>query len=819
MSRFPASCHFRHSWRPYQRRVLDAFHQHIEDGHFHIAAAPGAGKTVLGLEALLRLGAPSLVLAPSIAIRDQWLLRLQECFLAAERLPEWVSDDLERPALLTVGTYQGLHAAQRRLGRTALVEHLCAAGIGTLVLDEAHHLRQAWWSCLESVKQGLESPWLVALTATPPFDVSQQEWNRYIGLCGPIDAEVSIPELVRAGNLCPHQDYVYFNRPAEDEAARLQRFDSDVRGLLSELVLDTDLIGQLAMLPVVLEPEKQIDALGRRSDFALALAIFLHAAAAEHARALLHVLGLNELRLPSFGREWAAPLLVGLLLGPEAALPPDTPVAQHLLARLRAIGALELGRIDLRAPPHLLRLLEGSRNKCASIAAVIEFEASHDPYGLRAVVLCDRIREEDFPRLGHAERPLTRLGVVPVFEHLRRMRLPELRLGILSGSVVVVPSQALPLLKMQLGDDAPRLTTEPLWHATDHLRVWLPGTGPGALLAALTALFERGEINVLVGTAALLGEGWDAPSLNTLVLATVVRTAMSSNQLRGRAIRTQRGNPAKAANIWHLACLHADTEHPGGADLLHLEQRFRAFSAPVHGEAAIESGFDRLRLQSIAVAALDCDALNARMCVQAADRFGMSRSWHAALSDASGLPKRQMQEARVSTRRLMRAMHFTHSLMFERIPLLRWWRGRRLRRYMLRVCEALLEALHTQGLLDGAHVRVEVEVGRRQLHCRLRDADTHAEATFTEALREFFDLPQNPRYLLQQDNARYVVPTCFAARKPSAEGVRQCLQARIGPLSLIYTRNEAGRLALLRAREAWLLGRYDGGCETRMVWR
>ena len=33
----------------------------------------------------------------------------------------------------------------------------------------------------------------------------------------------------------------------------------------------------------------------------------------------------------------------------------------------------------------------------------------------------------------------------------------------------------------------------------------------------MTALFERGEINVLVGTAALLGEGWDAPSLDTLV--------------------------------------------------------------------------------------------------------------------------------------------------------------------------------------------------------------------------------------------------------------------------------------------------------------
>lgn len=43
---------FRYRWRPYQQRVLDAIDQHLDDARLHIVAAPGAGKTTLGLEGL-----------------------------------------------------------------------------------------------------------------------------------------------------------------------------------------------------------------------------------------------------------------------------------------------------------------------------------------------------------------------------------------------------------------------------------------------------------------------------------------------------------------------------------------------------------------------------------------------------------------------------------------------------------------------------------------------------------------------------------------------------------------------------------------------
>ncbi len=122
-----------------------------------------------------------------------------------------------------------------------------------------------------------------------------------------------------------------------------------------------------------------------------------------------------------------------------------------------------------------------------------------------------------------------------------------------------------------------------------------------------TRLFTEGDINVLIGTAALLGEGWDAPAVNTLVMATVIGSYVSSNQIRGRAIRTDPQHPFKTATIWHLACIQSgegikETDYevlekdfePESDDWTLLERRFRAFVGLRYDEAAIENGIDRL---------------------------------------------------------------------------------------------------------------------------------------------------------------------------------------------------------------------------------
>src|SRR5690242_3954085 len=102
---------FRKDWRVYQCRLLDGIDRFLDKKRLHLVAAPGAGKTVLGLEVIRRVNQPTLVLAPTITIRDQWVDRLVELFLPlGNGTPPWVSTELRSPAFLTVSTYQALHA-------------------------------------------------------------------------------------------------------------------------------------------------------------------------------------------------------------------------------------------------------------------------------------------------------------------------------------------------------------------------------------------------------------------------------------------------------------------------------------------------------------------------------------------------------------------------------------------------------------------------------------------------------------------------------------------------------------------------------------
>ncbi|HWW41622.1 DEAD/DEAH box helicase family protein, partial [Pedobacter sp.] len=101
---FPENIKFQHPWRKYQQRVLDSLEEYIADGHLHVIAPPGSGKTVLGLEVALRLNQPTLILAPAIAIRNQWIQRFCELFLETNLPPEWISTDIRKPGFMTVVT-------------------------------------------------------------------------------------------------------------------------------------------------------------------------------------------------------------------------------------------------------------------------------------------------------------------------------------------------------------------------------------------------------------------------------------------------------------------------------------------------------------------------------------------------------------------------------------------------------------------------------------------------------------------------------------------------------------------------------------------
>lgn len=154
----PEEMSFRGQFRSYQKRVLDHADAYLKDGRIHIVAAPGSGKTVLGLELIRRIGRPCIILSPTTAIRGQWGERLRDLFLEdGAQFSAVYSADLHRVRPVTSITYQALYTAIERVPAQGeedcsdidILRLLREQGIGTVCLDEAHHLRSEWQRALE----------------------------------------------------------------------------------------------------------------------------------------------------------------------------------------------------------------------------------------------------------------------------------------------------------------------------------------------------------------------------------------------------------------------------------------------------------------------------------------------------------------------------------------------------------------------------------------------------------------------------------------------------------------------------------------------
>lgn len=237
----------------------------MQDEKLHIVAAPGAGKTTLGIEVLSRLNQPFLVLCPTNTIKNQWKDRICSSFLE-ESESGIVSTNIREPKFITVITYQALLAAftgvvEETKDKTfedesddeeiatpgrfnakkaqEIIKILKKMKISVLCFDEAHHLRKEWWKALTYLVNELEPKQTVALTATPPYDVAYSEWERYEELCGPIDEVISIPELVKNNDLCPHQDFIYFSSLRKNERELLSNYSKKTFEFLNIIKNDT----------------------------------------------------------------------------------------------------------------------------------------------------------------------------------------------------------------------------------------------------------------------------------------------------------------------------------------------------------------------------------------------------------------------------------------------------------------------------------------------------------------------------------------------------------------------------------------------------
>jgi superfamily II DNA or RNA helicase len=662
---------FRKDWRVYRSRLLEHLGRYLDNKRLHLVAAPGSGKTVIGLEVIRRVNQPTLVLAPSITIRDQWVYRLVDLFLPPGiSKPAWVSTELKNPALLTVATCQALHAVysgepeepistnsdENGVSKNHFENHasdedanhiphghmpipgfLAEANFKTLVLDEAHHLRTEWWKTLTSLTDQLQKPTIVALTATPPYNVSPFEWQRYEELCGPVDAEVSVPELVQEGDLCPHQDFVYFSTPTPKEQKVISDFRASVDDFVSRLKSNLAFRDAILSHPWVSAPDQHTEDILDDPEYLSSMVVYLHAVGQEILVVVMSTLGLSRKRIPELNREWLEVLLSNCLYRDAQNFTKSETIFKKIRHELLSIGAIERRKVKLRNPSEHLKLLTTSVTKLKSVEEIVSLESGALGDNLRCVILTDFIRKAELPRSGDEVPIFEDIGIIPVFESLRTASVPNIRVGVLSGSLVIIPSSTEPMVRRAattLGIDPRDLSISALAHDASFSTVEIRGEYVRGSVRLITSVFEQGGITVLIGTKSLLGEGWDAPCINTLVLASFVGSFMLSNQMRGRAIRVDSAQPQKTANIWHLVCAEPGIFGPGD-DYELLVRRCSAFVGVSATAPVIENGTERLGFGHPPFSRQELDQINAQTRSRALDREALRKQWQDALNAGS----------------------------------------------------------------------------------------------------------------------------------------------------------------------------------------
>ena len=852
---------FNGTWRSYQKRILDDLDFHLRDKKLHVVAAPGAGKTTLGIEVISRLNRPSLVLCPTNTIKNQWKERVCSSFLQ-EKDYGIVSTNIRKPGYITVITYQALLAAfcgfedvqpdnkpEEEDGREKeytitvsgrfkqekadeVIDILESAGISLLCFDEAHHLRKEWWKALTYLNEHLVPAQTLALTATPPYDADLNEWKRYQALCGDIDEVISIPELVKNGDLCPHQDFIHYSRLQKHERELLEKHRQNVNVLLEKLRNDTDLQCLLAGMRFLQAEDADIDTILETPEFYVSVASYLNECGFTIPAKFLELFDATPGTLPKFDNRWARIFLNGFFLADNEGWKELEPMRDEYYSLARRMGLTDGKKVVLDGNEKYCKQIAGSIGKLDSIVDIVDLESRLLKEDLRMVILADFIRMND--------PGCSTLGVVPIWRKLKDSFPGRISPGVLCGSLILLPQSTLGTLQRLISEneiDVDAISLDRFDQDENYIRI-LPKEGiRNHIVRLVTDMFNAGDLTVLVGTQALLGEGWDAPSINSLILSSTVSSYMLSNQMRGRAIRIDRNHPDKVSNIWHLATV--DTQPDGYSyDLVQLAARFDGFEAPSYfGKHEIMSGIERV-MEPVQISAVPMPNLSL-----AQNRERTRKWWEDALYLGYGNNRPmglttgiEAEPLTVKTLRYTGYKYYvililTFALFIPPMPMpvqilalaiiafllgilfLRYLRTGTVSGIMKQVSIVILETLSAQGLIKTSLQQVGLKVqedaqGLMYVSCSNLPAEENN--LFIQALQEFLDPVENPRYLLirtttflkkikQKDY--FAIPSVMATNKRCVEMFQKLWNRYIGNGDIVYTRSPEGRKVLLKARK------------------
>ncbi|MFT4188497.1 MAG: DEAD/DEAH box helicase family protein [Aeromicrobium sp.] len=550
--------------RRFQTEALRAVRAGLDGGgsRFWVSLPPGAGKTVLGLELIAELRLPAVVFSPNTAIQGQWV----STWSAYGRGAAGTNRDLSTE--VTALTYQSLasfdadaegEALTDRLhenGR-ALVRALRDVGPMVVVLDECHHLLEVWGALLAEVLAELDEAVVLGLTATPPTVMSARQVEQVGELFGELAYVASIPAAVREGDLAPFAEFAWLTTPSPDEEAWLTGSARRFVDLTTELVDPT-----YGSTPILLWFDARFTELpGPWASF--------ERSEPDLARAALRLVHAGLLALPDGARlreehrtdltaaDWAVLIddWVRRCLT-RSGDPRDDRVIADLRAALPGIGyqVSRRGVSTIHSPVD--RVLSRSASKMSATAEILLAERAVLGTRMRAVVVCDFERASATSSGVLRDAPASFGSAVQVTATLCEVGV---RAVLVTGRTVATTPDLAASLIASVPDR--ELTVEPV-DGADGLVAVTGSWSSRVWVRAVTDFLESGGCEALVGTRALLGEGWDARGVTTLVDLSAATTPAAVIQTRGRALRRDPSWPDKVAITWSVVCVAP--EHPGG---------------------------------------------------------------------------------------------------------------------------------------------------------------------------------------------------------------------------------------------------------------
>lgn len=618
---------FAGEWRRYQQQALDAFDADVArgDNRSYLVLPPGAGKTMIGLEAARRVGRRTLVLVPNTAVQAQWAAAWDTRFSPPDPSAPGCGTDRALTAAMNVLTYQSLAVidgetdatVRRAILRTrdrqallgllhpngrALIERAASLGPWTLVLDECHHLLATWGALVGALLSVLgPRTALIGLTATPATALT--EWQRALHdeLFGTADFVVPTPALVKEGDLAPYQELVYLTGPTPEEQAWMATERARFADLMLALV--DQQVGSLSLAAWL---RTRIVDRSTRDGNQIAWSTFERAEPALAASGLRFAFdGLIPLpdgarlreqhRVTPDAHDWVT-VLTDFAVGhlQDSGDPRDAQALTAIKRVLPGLGYRLTSRGVRVATSPVDRVCALSESKVAATTHILDAEDTALGARLRALVLCDFESMTGTLPTSLKGAPVNDLSgsaqlVTAMLAASDTRRGTPLRPLLVTGQTFACPAAIEDDLIAFCAARGALVRTEAL-QAHPGLRIvrGIGNFGPRAWVTLATEYFMTGRARVLVGTRALLGEGWDCAAVNVTVDLTSATTPGAITQMRGRALRRDPADADKVADNWSVCCISPD--HPrGDADYLRLVRKHDAYFA-ASPQGLIESG-------------------------------------------------------------------------------------------------------------------------------------------------------------------------------------------------------------------------------------